>query len=236
MEPSIFIAFLLGVTSSAHCMFMCGGIMGALALSTPPGTRESTLRLLTHVSAYNLGRTVTYTAAGVLLALFGHALTDVLAPVGGHALLQGLAAVALLAVGFYLLGWLQSLARLEGLGEPLWRRIQPFTRRLLPVRSPGGAFAYGLLWGTLPCGLVYAALIWAAAGSSPAEAALRMLAFAAGTLPSMLAAGVMAGRLTHVLRTRGFRRVAGLTLTVAAVGTAYFSFGAPWGTPWEISH
>ena len=47
----------------------------------------------------------------------------------------------------------QTLAAVERAGQGLWRRIQPATRRFVPVRGPAQAFPLGLLWGWLPCGL-----------------------------------------------------------------------------------
>lgn len=225
LDPSLAIAFVLGLTSSAHCMFMCGGIMGALTLGAAPAARAGRLRLFAHVSAYNLGRILTYVLAGVLLGAFGRSVLAILGPIGGHAVLQLVAALVLVAAGLYLTGWLPRLARLERLGEPLWRRIQPLAARLLPVRSPGHALLYGLAWGALPCGLVYAALVWAAASGDPIGAGLRMLAFGAGTLPGLLAAGVMAGGVTRFIRRPGFRQVVGLGMITVAVGTLLLSLG-----------
>lgn len=226
MDTSLAVAFLLGLTSSAHCMFMCGGIMGALTLGLPPEARQSRLRLLAHVSAYNLGRLLTYIAAAALLGALGRSVLVVLGPAGGHAVLQVLSAAVLVGAGLYLAGWVPAFARIERLGEPLWRRLQPLAARLLPVRSPVHALLYGLVWGALPCGLVYAALIWAAASGEPVSAAGRMLAFGAGTLPGMLAAGLMANGLTRIVRTAGFRQLVGLSMITAAVGTLLLAVGA----------
>jgi len=45
----------------------------------------------------------------------------------------------------------------------------------------------GLLWGWLPCGLVYSVLVAAALAGSAGAGALTMLGFGLGTLPAMSA-------------------------------------------------
>jgi hypothetical protein len=64
----------------------------------------------------------------------------------------------LVALGLYLLGVTRALAFTERVGQNLWRVLQPLTRRFLPARTMSQAFPLGLLWGWLPCGLVYSAL------------------------------------------------------------------------------
>ena len=65
------------------------------------------------------------------------------------------------------------------------------------------------MWGWLPCGLVYSVLVWAmSAGSSP-EGAMLMLSFGIGTLPTLLALGAVAARLSAFLKQAWVRRLAG---------------------------
>lgn len=54
------------------------------------------------------------------------------------------------------------------------------------------AFPLGLLWGWLPCGLVYSALVTALTSRSALHGAGTMLAFGLGTLPNLLLAGLLA--------------------------------------------
>ena len=50
-------------------------------------------------------------------------------------------------IGLHLAGWLPRLAQVERIGVPLWNRLEPFGRRLMPVNTPSRALAYGLIWG-----------------------------------------------------------------------------------------
>lgn len=69
-----------------------------------------------------------------------------------------------------------------------------------------------MLWGWLPCGLVYSALSWAALSGSISSGALYMLAFGLGTLPAMLAFGWFSGALQSILKTQGFRQAMGVVM------------------------
>jgi sulfite exporter TauE/SafE len=189
---------------------MCGGIVGALTFSLPERVRGEPRRLLAFTLAYNTGRIVSYTLAGAMFGWLG-ALVFAAGDAGAAAwLLRLTAALITVAMGLYIAGWLPRFARLERLGEPLWRTIEPWGRRLLPVHTLGRAALYGAVWGWLPCGLVYAMLIAAPAQSSILGGALYMALFGLGTLPIMLSTGMLAGRLRGWTGKTLLRQLAGL--------------------------
>ena len=70
LAPLLVSALILGLLGGGHCLGMCGGLMGALTLAIPPEQRSRRFRLLL---AYNLGRILSYAAAGVLIGLAGWA-------------------------------------------------------------------------------------------------------------------------------------------------------------------
>lgn len=221
------IAFTLGLFSTLHCLGMCGGIIGALTLSLPPEVRAARWRLVSYVGAYNIGRILSYTLAGAVFGAFGQRLFQALSPTYGHLLLQGLAALVLVSIGLYLAGWFPRFTGIEALGAPLWRRLEPLGQRLLPVRSPAYALLFGTIWGWLPCGLVYSALLWTTTTGGAVTGALTMLAFGAGTLPGVMSAGVFTGWLTRVTRLPYVRQGVGLTLIVLAVVSLWLAAQAP---------
>lgn len=205
-EITWFSAFLVGLLGGVHCVGMCGGIVGALSLGVPAERGRAPWPFLL---AYNAGRIGSYVLAGILMGgvsgMAGHWLEI-------HAWQQGLAVLAagfMLALGLYLGGWWQGLAQVERAGGCLWRRIEPLGRKLLPVRSAGQAFGLGLLWGWLPCGMVYSVLIWALASGSAAEGGLLLLSFGLGTLPNLLAMGAFAVTLRSLVRRAWLRQLAG---------------------------
>ncbi|MFZ4536318.1 sulfite exporter TauE/SafE family protein [Propionivibrio sp.] len=201
-ESSYLALFLIGLLGGTHCIGMCGGIVGALSMGAD--SRPS-LHL-----AYNAGRVISYALAGAIAGALGGAslvLSDQL-PV--RVILFVLANLMLVALGLYLIGVTRALAFTESLGQKLWRHLQPLSRRFLPARSVAQAFPLGLLWGWLPCGLVYSALVTAMTSGSAVQGAGMMLAFGAGTLPNLLLAGLLAVRLKAYAANRVLRTVAGL--------------------------
>lgn len=223
MDPIIPGGFILGLISTVHCLGMCGGIVGALTLSLPQSIRNDRWRMLPYVSAYNLGRLTSYVFLGAVFGLAGGRLMGWLAPQHGHTILQLVAAIVMVAIGLYLAGWFPKFALIENIGVPIWKRLEPLGKNLLPVRSPIKAYVFGIIWGWLPCGLVYSALIWTATSGSASRGALFMLAFGAGTLPSMLTAGIVAGWIARLSRLRYLRQIAGLTLIGLAIASVIVS-------------
>jgi len=204
-------AFLLGLFSTVHCVGMCGGIIGALSLSLPVEIRSHKLRMLAFVTTYNIGRIISYGLAGLVAGAVG---TAMLASTGldqGHGVLRAVGIIMMIAIGLYLAGWLPQLASVEKIGVPIWRKLEPLGRRLLPVASLPKAIAYGLIWGWLPCGLVYSALLLAATTGGALPGALGMALFGIGTVPPLLVVGLGAGALSARLR-QTLTRVAGVLI------------------------
>ncbi len=203
MPDSGFLAlFLVGLLGGTHCVGMCGGIVGALSLG---GLARWSLHL-----AYNSGRILSYGAAGAMAGALGAASLGLEGQVPVRILLYFLANLMLVALGLYLLGLTRALAFTERAGQTLWRRIQPLTRRFLPARTVAQAFPLGLLWGWLPCGLVYSALATALTAGSASRGAGMMLAFGLGTLPNLLLAGIVLTRLNEFVRKPVVRTLSGL--------------------------
>ena len=206
---SFFAALAVGFFGGVHCVGMCGGIVGALTFGLPAETRERPLRLLPYLLAYNLARITSYTAAGAIAGTIGLLGLSLVPMQQAQLVLLGIAGVFMVLMGLYVGGWWFGLTRIERAGSRLWRFIEPVGRRLMPVRSPAQAFGLGLVWGWLPCGLVYSVLIWALSAGGPLAGALLMLGFGLGTLPNLLAMGAFAAQLAAFVRRQWVRRVAG---------------------------
>ena len=200
---SISAMLFIGLMGAGHCIGMCGGISSALGLAVSGDRKWSIL------GGYQLGRVASYSLAGVLIGMLG---------LWGHAYLQLgpalriLAGVLLILMGCYLADWWRALITLEQAGSHLWRYIQPMGNRLFPVHSAHQAMLLGMLWGWLPCGLVYSALAYAATAGTPAESGLMMLAFGLGTTPAVLAGTVFSNRIARWLQHKRFRQLTGLLL------------------------
>jgi sulfite exporter TauE/SafE len=216
MSAAIFGAvFLTGLLGGVHCAGMCGGIVAAL--SGQAGSKRLPLHL-----AYNLARVTSYALAGAVAGTVGSIglLLDGVLPV--QIGLYVLANAMLIALGLYLTGVTQVASALEKLGTGLWRRLQPLTRHLLPADTLPRALGLGLLWGWLPCGLVYGILATALVSGNALDGAAIMAAFGLGTIPNLLLAGIALRRVTGRLQARPVRLVAGgLVLGLGAYGLAH---------------
>jgi len=233
---SLFPYFIAGLVGSVHCAGMCGGIVGAFSMAAPRRTfpvavvaaNAPSLALdgAVRVLSYNAGRIGSYMTAG---ALAGGLLGGVRQLAGAAPLQLGaywLANLMLVALGLYLMNAWHGLARLESVGQLLWSRLQPLTRRLLPVDHPAKALALGALWGWLPCGMVYSMLASAMLSGSAASGAAVMLAFGMGTLPALITMGLFGNLLQAWTRRRGVRLGAGLlVLSFGLIGLARASGG-----------
>ena len=225
-EINYIAAFLIGLLGSTHCIGMCGGIVGALTMGLPGDVRQSSLKLMPYLLTYNAGRLLSYTFAGLLIGLLSASASNFFQigkfPIGG--IVGGLFMIAL---GIYIAGWWQTMAPLEKLGGHFWRLIEPLGRRFMPVKTLPHAFSLGLLWGWLPCGLVYSTLAWSATSGDAVKSALLMLAFGLGTLPMLLAMGGLAEKLQRLTRNKKIRYLAGIILIVfgAMILTKAFSGG-----------
>ncbi len=208
-DSGTFALFLVGLLGGTHCIAMCGGIVSALTLqqSSTPAHPAWALHL-----SYNLGRISSYVLAGAIMGAIGSLtlLLRHLLPV--QLLLYVLANLMLVALGFYLMGLTRSLAFLERLGQRFWLKIQPLTKRFHPARRASQTFPLGLLWGFLPCGMVYSALSTALLSGSATRGASLMLAFGLGTLPNLLLAGLFLQRLRRLTHHRGLRLASGLLI------------------------
>ncbi|MDG4868095.1 sulfite exporter TauE/SafE family protein [Guyparkeria sp. 1SP6A2] len=222
---SFLAALAVGFFGGVHCVGMCGGIVGALTFGLPVEKRERFARLFPYLLAYNLARITSYTLAGVIAGGIGLLGMSLVPMQNAQLLLLVIAGGFMILMGLYVGGWWFGLTRIERAGSRLWRFIEPVGRRLMPVTTPTQAFGLGLVWGWLPCGLVYSVLIWALSAGSPLQGGLLMLGFGLGTLPNLLAMGAFAGQLSAFVRRPWVRRFAGgmvIAFGVYQIGLAAF--------------
>lgn len=220
-EITFLTLFLLGFFGGTHCVGMCGGLSSAFALQLPPHLNRIGLIVL-----LNLGRISSYVVIGLLVGLVGQvgiSLDDTRAVQNGLYIATN---VLLLLLGLYLAGISTAATKIEGIGKPIWKRLNPLLNKLLPIKSVPACFGVGVLWGWLPCGLVYSASLYALGSGNALHGGLYMLAFALGTLPNLLAMGIFAAQLKTFLQKRMVRLCAGLLVAGWAIWRlAVFAMG-----------
>lgn len=183
-------ALILGLVASAHCAGMCGGLQMAIqSASLEKGiVVRSSKEKLHYLILLNFGRVFTYAVAGFLFSLLGAAtLSSIDIP--------SLAYWLRLFTGFFvvligvqlMLSTQRPFAFLEPAGAFVWARVSKFVSHSKGTHS--AAFANGLIWGFLPCGLVYGVLLSAVVLNQPPSAALVMMGFGIGTIPALVLTG-----------------------------------------------
>lgn len=217
------IAALFGaglVGGLTHCVGMCGPFVLSQVAERQkaiPASRMRDFHRLTGaaLAPYHLGRMTTYMGLGAVAALFAGSLIDL-------AGIRWLSAALLLAAAAFFLTY--GLGRLgirlpwQGhAGDGWWpRHVGRLARPLFASPTGLRGYALGILLGFIPCGLLYGAITVAAASGDPLGGAFAMAAFAAGTIPALLALGGL-GSLA-VLRWRGATARLGPALMIANAG------------------
>ncbi len=210
IETSVIVAALsFGLASSTHCLTMCGGI--AIA-----GIGDS--NKLKYSIYYSSGRLLSYSVLGALMGLLGVVLTPTETSVQVARLLSS---IMITLMGIYILGWKASLVWLEKMGKiGIWRFIQPHLSGLFPVTSIRKAMTAGALWGLLPCGMVYSALVWSATSGNILSGWLTMLAFGLGTLPAILSLSFLPS-LADLMKLRSTKQFLGIAMVLFGLFNGY---------------
>ncbi|CAN8139857.1 sulfite exporter TauE/SafE family protein [Thiomicrorhabdus sp. 6S2-11] len=225
MFESIYLAALLtGFLGGVHCLGMCGGVVGALTFSLEVKNQASWWRMLPFQFAYNAGRIISYMLIGALFGALGMYLNQSLASVlPFQQSLQIVAGLFMLALGLYLAGWWQGIVVIEKAGRSLWLKLSPYAQQMRTVKNYRQAGLYGLVWGWLPCGLVYSMLILALSAGGALQGALVMLAFGLGTLPNLLLIGAFAFFFTRLSRNVWVKSLAGITVMLMGLHQIYLA-------------
>lgn len=192
-------AFLLGLLGSAHCLGMCGPLVGLYAGQLAPGEAPSPSRQ--HL-LFNLGRMLAYAHLGVLFGGAGF----VLGARSWTAALVGVAAgLFVLAMGARFLGAGGAAAGLERLlARPAGALVGVWRRYVFVARSPG-IVLLGAVHGLFPCPLLYVMFTSAVALGDPIQGGILLLSFGLGTVPMMWGIGVVGERLRPEQRLQWHR-------------------------------
>ena len=210
--PLLAAAFVTGLLGSAHCLGMCGGLSGLFAVNVSVASLRTQLPMAV---AYNAGRILSYAFLGIAVATLGQTIVNAIPDIALPA--RFASGLLIIIVGLQVaFGW-RFLAPVEKTGARIWNRIAPAAKGLLPVTSIPKALGLGLLWGWLPCGLVYSVLLLAATTANGISGGLVMIAFGVGTMPAMIMTGLSASRLSQFMSRK--RLGAGLLIVLIGVLT-----------------
>ena len=215
-DPAVLVtAFLAGLLGSGHCFAMSGVIAGSLGALSGGGTSKKALVL--PALQFNLGRMVGYAIIGAIAAGILGAAGEIMALKAYGKSLRVLTALMVFFIGIrFLVDW-KGIDIIEKGGAGIWRKIAPLAAKASQRHDWIGRTGLGVLWGFLPCGLVYTVLMTAASTGAALSGAATMFAFGAGTAPAMFGLTVAAPALNTFLSDKLVRRIVGFSLVVLAI-------------------
>lgn len=211
----IWTGFLLGLAGSLHCAGMCG----PLALALPhPG--RGLAGFVVGRAFYQVGRVGTYVLLGALFGWVGRSLA-----LAGVQRWVSLVAGILILSGMIASLWAGAIAPVSHWVE----RIKGWLGVLLKRRTMGSLAVLGLVNGLLPCGLVYAACMGAAATGHSMQGMAYMGLFGLGTVPMMLGLSLGSQVMPFGLRLRLQRLI---PVSLGIVGCLLILRGLSLGIPY----
>ena len=215
-ELTVIAGFVAGFAGSVHCVAMCGGLVGVIRSAINSTPRKVAL----YWCSYHTGRITSYAIAGAIVGGIAGQVTLLFPPARAHVAGSIIAGLLMIVLGGHIAQWWNILSAVERAGGRLWQTLVPVFAKTLSPRLQRHAFIGGLLWGWMPCGLVYSALLLAATSTNALSGGLTMAAFGVGTLPMLIAMAFLSGQMERVKSFVWLRRVVGGSL--CALGIAVF--------------
>ena len=207
-------AFSMGLFGSPHCLGMCGGIVTAFGLSMQHVSDSKKNGL---ILTYHLGRLISYSLLGLIASLVGVAIFQSIMSNSAPRIVLG---AILVLIGLAMLG-LPLFNQLEKIGMRFWQSLAPIRKKVFPIDTFGKALFAGLLWGFLPCGLVYGALMMAIAGNNVATGAALMFVFGLGTMPMLIATQKTVGMLQSSIKHFRLRQINGVIMMLSGLAVIF---------------
>ncbi len=207
-------AFSMGLFGSPHCLGMCGGIVTAFGLSMQHVSDSKKNGL---ILTYHAGRLISYSLLGLIASLVGVAIFQSIMSNSAPRIVLG---AVLVLIGLAMLG-LPLFNQLEKVGMRFWQSLAPLRKKVFPIDSFGKALFAGLLWGFLPCGLVYGALMMAIAGNNIATGAALMFVFGLGTMPMLIATQKTVGMLQSSIKNFRLRQINGVIMMLSGLAVIF---------------
>lgn len=207
-------AFSMGLFGSPHCLGMCGGIVTAFGLSMQHVSDSKKNGL---ILTYHLGRLISYSLLGLIASVIGVAIFQSIMSNSAPRIVLG---AVLVLIGLAMLG-LPLFNQLEKFGMRFWQSLAPLRKKVFPIDSFGKALFAGLLWGFLPCGLVYGALMMAIAGNNIATGAALMFVFGLGTMPMLIATQKTVGMLQSSIKNFRLRQINGVIMMLSGLAVIF---------------
>lgn len=205
------LAFMTGVLGSGHCLGMCGALVSGYFMNA--GKSHSYFPFVT----YHLGRISVYALIGLAAAALGFVL--VASGLFGkiQSIMQMLIGFAVIILALGILGLIPFQGSFHLISMKTYSQGYAATRKKGPVL---GALMAGFLNGLMPCPLTFAMAVQATSAVNIVDGGLLMMAFGAGTLPTMLFITIVFGKLAAKVRGIMYK-LAALMMIFMGLNTFY---------------
>lgn len=167
----------------------------------------------------NFGRIITYGLLAILVTaifnLYGEVI-NVNKNIWTDAL-RILTGLAIIGNGIQLTFKISIFDRAEKVGACLFSRLKGPISWLLPKQKSWSYVLLGMLWGLLPCGIIYGVLLMSASSGSYTYTLYIIIAFGLGTLPALLSLGACSTSAHLFLKKRNFQRIIGFLIIFSGI-------------------
>ncbi len=182
-NTSYLFLFIIGLTTSFHCVAMCGGInvTQCIRIKTSEATdvvnnSNSVFSKISPNLKYNLGRVTSYTILGGIVGAIGSVFT---------------LSLSVTAMLYIIIGIFMFLMGLNLFGVNIARKFLPRMPKIFTSKTGknNSSYVIGLLNGLMPCGPLQSMQLYALSTGSFTKGALSMFFFSIGTVPLMYVFG-----------------------------------------------
>jgi sulfite exporter TauE/SafE len=229
MAASLLISALLaGLVGGLHCAAMCGGFVTALsARDASVAALQPARRLLARQAGYHAGRIASYALLGAAFGALGAPALDVTRVAPVQQALYVVANLLLLSLALAMAWRTAANSWLARAGVAAFGHALPRLRPLLQGSNAASRVGLGMVWGFVPCTLVYGVLPLALFAGGAWQGAAVMLAFGAATVPHLAGFGFLLARSRALFGSRAFRNCAAIVIASFALAGLYRAFFVP---------
>lgn len=212
-------ALIFGLLGSFHCVGMCGPIAFML-----PVDRSNSVKKITQISIYHVGRLFAYSLIGLVFGLLGKSLYI-------FGIQQQLSIIIGILMIIVVIVPVQTF-NTYNFSKPIYKVISKVKSSLgsaLKKKTADTFLTIGFLNGFLPCGLVYMAVFASLTMQNVFQGSLYMILFGLGTIPLMTSAIYLGKFLNTSIKQRIQKAI---PVFVVIIGILFIIRGLGLGIPY----
>jgi len=210
----IIIFFSIGLFGSTHCIGMCGGILSALSIAI--SNKQSNNKKNKYCILYNIGRISMYVIIFIILSIISNLLDKATSEIT-IKILRIISGFLLVIIGLYLSNFWSGIIYLEKVGLFFWNSISILIKFIVPVNSYIKAYILGLIWGLIPCGLVYTTILLALVNTNFNFSLVLIIFFGIGTLPAMMMTGIIYTKYSFLFLDKNIKYFFGIFIILFGI-------------------